>query len=304
MATQAVKQLTESKSRKDAKNKPGKVCMRCKQTKELDDFFKNRDWEEQLGCDIWCKDCVSRIKTKDGMREYFWENNREWQEKIWNQASSKAEEAALTNAVYRNSNEERRAIILEQLTCQNVPSVMARSYKYVDNKRDDVLSYEDAKQKGLIKLEEEDPDLKVYSPEFNGYFKPAELSYLQNYYNSLCEDVEIVTQSHRDYAKKLAKASLQADKAQDDFAAGRCDYQLVKDSMANFDLLSKSANFAPSTKRKDGTTSGLGSFGEIALWLETNGYPCIKKVEWEPDDVDKTISEFSYLIESIGLDQV
>ena len=298
------KELTESRSRKDVPKVPGKVCLHCGVNKDLSEYYKNKNYEEQLGLDGWCKKCVGQIRTKDALREYFWENNREWNETLWQVAYKKAEEAASTKDIFKASNEDRKLIILEQLACQNVPPIMSRYYKYVDNKKDGILSYAEAKEKGLILDNAPDPNIKVYSEEFNGNFKPDELQYLNNYYKSLCDDVEITTQSHRDYAKKLAKASLQADKAQDDFAAGRCDYQLVKDSMQQFDMLSKSANFAPSVKKKDGNQNGLGSFSEIALYLEQNGHPCTRKIEWEQDDVDKTLNEFMHIVESLGLDQI
>ena len=297
-----VKELTASKSREGMKSEPKKICARCKQTKTLTEYYRNREWEEQLGCDRWCKDCVNRIKTKDGMREYFWENNREWKEQTWKTAVGKAEEQASMTEVYQKSSDDRKAMLLETMACAFIPKLMQQSYKFVMNDKDGPCSYEEAKQRGLIKLQDADPDLKVYSKDFDGFFKPAELEYLETYYKNLQEDVDIATQAHRDYACKLAKASLQANKAQDDFAAGRCDFSVVKDSMSLFDMLSKSANFAPSTKKKD-SSSGLGSFGEVCLWLETNGHPMTKPVEWEPDDVDKTINEFRYFVEGLALDQ-
>lgn len=143
----------------------------------------------------------------------------------------------------------------------------------------------------------------MYSEAFNGYFKPHELTYLESYYKSLEEDFDLDTENLRDYARKLAKASMQADKAQDDYAAGRCDFSVVKDALAQFDMLSKSANFA-ACKRKPGDTSGMSSWSELTFKLETSGHPCTRKIEWEKDDVDRTIAEFKYIIEALGLDTV
>lgn len=261
----------------------------------------NRDWEEQLGRDGWCKECVAKCLTKDEIREYFWENNREWNDRIWDTAKARAESLVATNLTYMRANEERKARILEQITCQQVPASMMMFYKFVDNKRDGkALSYDEAKRNGEI-IEEEDKDMKYFNEEFNGYFKPAELKYLQEYYSGLEEDFELSDTNLRDIARKLAKASLQADKAQDAFMAGKCSFADVKDAISQFDLLSKSGNFA-ACKRKPGDTNGLSSWAETTLKLETTGHPCTRKIEWEPDDVDKTIQEFSYIGEALGLD--
>lgn len=164
------------------------------------------------------------------------------------------------------------------------------------------MSYQEAKEQGLI-IEEKDPNVKVYSEVFNGYFKPDEVKYLETYYTNLENDFNLDTENLRDYARKLAKASMLADKAQDNYAAGRCDLSVVKDALAQFDMLSKSANFA-ACKRRPGENGGMGSWAELTYKLETSGHPCTRKIEWEKDDVDRTIAEFKYLVEALGLDTI
>lgn len=292
----------ESKPRRPAK-KPTKLCLRCGRVKELNDYYSNRDWEEQLGKDVWCKECVNRCTEKDEIREYFWENHREWNERIWELAKKKAESLAAQNTTYQKASEERRQLILDRLTCQQVPAVMSPHYKYYDPTKDGkAVSYQEAKNNGTI-IQEEDANVKVYSEDFNGYFKPAELRYLETYYQSLENDFDLDTENLRDYARKLSKASLLADKAQDDYAAGRCDFGVVKDALAQFDMLSKSANFA-ACKRKPGEAGGMGSWAELTYKLETSGHPCTRKIEWEPDDVDRTIMEFKHIVEALGLDTI
>lgn len=291
--------VTETKPRRPAKKT--KLCLHCGRVKDLSDYYANKDWDEQLGKDIWCKECVNRCVTKDEIREYFWENHREWNERIWDASRKKAENLASSNAVYQKANEDRREAILERLTCQQIPSIMQTKYKYVDPTKDGkALSYAEAKENGTVILEQ-DPNEKIYSEEFNGYFKPREVAYLENYYSSLENDFDLDTENLRDYARKLAKASMQADKAQDDYAAGKCDFSVVKDALAQFDMLSKSANFA-ACKRKPGDNGGMGSWSELTYKLETTGHPCVRKIEWEPDDVDRTIMEFKHIIEALGLD--
>lgn len=280
-----------------------KICSKCKQTKTLQSFYSNKDWTEQLGKDVWCKDCVGKCATKDELREYFWENNREWNEKLWVSARKKSELAANKNTTYQRAFEETKKNILDRLTCQHVIKSMQLNYKFVDNSKNiNVQSYQEAKEDGQIKTEEpeEDPDVKSYSEEFNGYFKKDELKYLEEYYKQLENDFELSDVNLRDTAKKLAKASLQADRVQDRYMAGQATLQDVKDAVTLFDLLSKSGNFSAS-KRKPGDKGGLSSWSETSFFLESNGYTMTRKIEWPKDDVDKTIEEFRYIVEALDL---
>lgn len=190
---------------------------------------------------------------------------------------------------------------MERITCQQIPNVMGPLYKYVDpSKLSGATSYQEAKEKGEIVEKPTDRNLKVYSEEFNGYFKPSEIRYLEDYYKGLETDFDLSDTNLRDIAKKLSKASLQADKAQDDYMAGRCDFSVVKEAMALFDLLSKSGNFA-ACKRKPGETAGLSSWSEIAFQLESTGHTCTKQITWPKDDVDIIIDEFRHIVDALGV---
>ena len=279
-----------------------KICSKCKQTKLLSNYYSNRDWTEQLGKDVWCKDCVTKCATKDELREYFWENNREWNDKLWASVQKKAELALNAKATYQNAFEDTKKSILDRLTCQKMIKSMQINYKFEDHSKDiNVQTYQEAKEDGQIteeKPETKDPDIKTYSEEFNGYFKPDELRYLREYYDGLARDFNLSDTNLIDTAKKLAKASLQADRVQDKYMAGQAPLQDVKDAMSLFDLLSKSGNFSAS-KRKEEDKATESSFSEITAYCETHGHPCIKKIEWEKDVVDQTIDSFYYLTQSM-----
>jgi hypothetical protein len=183
-----------------------------------------------------------------------------------------------------------------------------QNYKYEDHTQDvNANNYDQAKEGGkIVEFEPskaKDKNLKVYNEFFNGEFKPAEIKYLENYYRGLEADFDLSDTSLRDNAKKLAKASLLADKAQNDYMAGRCSSQDIKDAMAQYDLLMKTGNFA-ACKRKPGDKAGLGSWAEICFQLESTGHIMQRKIEWPKDDVDRTIDEFRYIVESLGLDTI
>lgn len=283
-----------------------RICLRCGQTKMLTNFFANKDWVENGKKDMWCKQCLAKIRTKDEMRRYFWENNREWKENVWENALARAETQAAKSTVYQKSNEDRRQVLLESIACSIMPELfrLTQNYKYEDHKKDpNANNYDEAKESGRIieSRSTKDKNLKVYNEFFNGEFKPAELEYLENYYKGLENDFDLSDTALRDTAKKVAKASLMQDKVQNDYMAGRCSQQDVKDATAILDLLMKTGNFA-ACKRKPGDKSGMSSWSELTLHLETHGFLCDKMVQWPKDDVDRTIDEFKYIVEAIGLE--
>lgn len=295
---------------KPKKGKPPaqtRMCLHCGQTKLLSNFFSNKDWHDNGRKDAWCKQCLAKIRTKDEMRKYFWENNREWKENVWENAMKKAEVQAASSTVYQKSNDDRRNVLLESIACSIMPDLfrLTQNYKFEDHSQDpNANNYEEAKEAGkIVELDASKPknkDLKTYNEFFNGEFKPAELEYLENYYKGLEQDFELSDTSLRDNAKKLAKASLLVDKVQNDYMTGRCSLQDVKDAIAQYDLLMKTGNFA-ACKRKPGDKGGLGSWSELTLQLESSGHPCTRKIEWPKDDVDRTINEFRYIVEALDL---
>jgi len=292
---------------KPKKGKPPaqtRMCIHCGQTKPLSNFYSNRDWHENGNKDAWCKQCIAKIQTKDEMRRYFWENNRAWKENIWENALVQAELEAAKSTVYQKSNEDRRLVLLEHIACQYVPNIMkqAQNYKYEEHKKDsNANDYDEAKEAGMIvegSTKPKDKNLKVYNEFFNGEFKQSEIEYLERYYKGLQQDFDLSDVSLMDNAKKLAKASLLADKVQNDYMAGRCSLQDVKDAVAQYDLLMKTGNFA-ACKRKPGDKNTLNNWAETTMYCETHGYPCVKKLDWEKDVVDMAIDSLNYIVESI-----
>ena len=279
-----------------------RMCVHCGQTKPLSNFLSNRDWHDNGNKDAWCKQCIAKIRTKDEMRRYFWENNRAWKENVWDNAMKQAELQAASSEIYQKSNEERRLILQESIACTIIPSLMkqAQNYKYEEHKKDtNVNDYDEAKENGMISEgKPKDKNLKVYNEFFNGEFKPSEIEILERYYEGLQQDFDLSDVSLMDNAKKLAKASLLADKVQNDYMAGRCSLQDVKDAMAQYDLLMKTGNLA-ACKRKPGDKNTLNNWAETTLYCETHGYPCVKKLEWEKDVVDMAIDSLNYIVESI-----
>lgn len=294
---------------KPPKSKPPaqtRLCLHCNQTKPLSNFYANRDWTENGKKDKWCKQCLAKIRTKDEMRRYFWENNREWRENVWENALKQAEIQAAKSTVYQKSNEDRRQVLLESIACPIMPTLMqlTNNYKFEDHSRDvNTNSYDEAKEGGKIvefdAAKAKDKNLKVYNEFFNGEFKPVEIDHLTKYYERLGEGFNFSTDfTLEDNAKKLAKQSFIVDKMQNDFLAGRCSAQDVKDAMTLYDMLLKTGNFA-ACKRKPDEKSGMSSFSELTQYCETHGYPCTNMIVWDKDSVDVVIENLGYIVESL-----
>lgn len=280
-----------------------KKCPICEQRKPLSDFYVNSLWTEEHCTDKWCKSCVQKLSSKADFRRYLWDNRREWSDEVWRAMSAAAEKRLQTNAVYLKQTDERRKAMVERMAIQQFPSFVSR-FKFIEvPEGKEHPPYDEAVLAGNAEVEEDDPSIKEYSDFFNGNFTKQELAYLTKYYDKLEEDFVLDNENLRDYAKKCARASLQADKAQDDYAAGRCSFADVKDALTQFDMLSKSANFA-ACKRKAGETSGLTCWAETTLYLETHGYCKENKVEWPEDDVDRVIASLNHTVKALGLDQI
>ena len=295
--------VTTSKSRRPMVQT--KLCLHCNQSKPISQFFSNKDWTDNACKDAWCKQCLAKIKTKDEMRKYFWENNRQWKENVWENAIEKAKLQAAKSNVYQKSNEDRRQVLLEHIACSIMPSLfrLTQNYKFENHLQDAYTNnYEQAIENGkIVELNptaKTDKNMKVYNEFFNGEFKPSEISHLQKFYDELFEDFNFSDASLRDNAKKLAKQSFIVDKMQNDFLAGKCSSQDVKDAMTQYDLLMKTGNFA-ACKRKPDEKGGINSWAEASAYCETHGYPCVKPLKWEKDVVDKAIENLGYIVESL-----
>lgn len=148
-------------------------------------------------------------------------------------------------------------------------------------------------------LPDEDSEVKKWSEEWQGSYTKKELRYLDDYYRDLQNDFKIVTRNHRDYARKIAQASLAMNIAFNRMREFPEDKDLVsnyKFASANFDVLSKSAQFAESQRGANDVS--LGCFGKV--------FDAVEKHNWVPthipedkDMFDKIIEQFSNIKKSL-----
>ena len=140
-----------------------------------------------------------------------------------------------------------------------------------------------------------DEEEKIYDPFWVGSYTELELETLNNYYKDLQTDYKIVTVNHKDYAKKIAKASLAMDRAFEDMLKTGND-GLYKSARDTFDKLSQSAKFAENQRGLNDVS--LGSYGVMADRVENNTWI----PEYEPEDkdmYDKLLAQFANITRSL-----
>jgi hypothetical protein len=154
------------------------------------------------------------------------------------------------------------------------------------------------KQQSTFLDEEFQNEQKVYSKTWLGHYLPSEIEYLEEYLKGLDRDFRIVTLSHRDYAKKIAKASLHMDKCfqemQEGVSGADKKYREAKDI---FDTLSKSAKFSES--QRGITDVGMGSISQIVEMVESETWVYEHKNDLDKDMYDKLIDDFQHIYKSL-----
>lgn len=69
-----------------------KLCVKCNRVLPLGEFYPNKAWTFQRYHDVWCKACASQYcKDKETLKQYCYENNRQWKENFWDSALKKAQ---------------------------------------------------------------------------------------------------------------------------------------------------------------------------------------------------------------------
>ncbi|MCA1025681.1 hypothetical protein LCM23_06225 [Cytobacillus kochii] len=141
-------------------------------------------------------------------------------------------------------------------------------------------------------------DEKIYSRSWLGYYLPSEIDYLEEYLKGLDRDFRIVTLSHRDYAKKIAKASLHMDKCFQEMQDGVSGAdKRYKEAKGIFDTLSKSAKFSES--QRGITDVGMGSISQIVEMVESETFVYEHKNDLDKDNYDKLIDDFQHIYKSL-----
>ena len=140
-------------------------------------------------------------------------------------------------------------------------------------------------------------NIRVYSDAWAGEYTSHEIDFLDAYYAGLLRDYKIITENHRDYAKKISKASLYMDQCLEAAKTGdKNATSQLKQAQEIFDKLCQSAKFAESTRSINDV--GLGCFGRIVEEVEKGEY-VYKHTPIEKDDIDELLVAFSTIEKSL-----
>ena len=284
-----------------------KMCIKCGRVLPLTHFYSNREWVGQNYRDAWCRECANKYCVdKDTLQQYCYENNRVWDDALWESAMKKAQYSLANNKTYidpktsfeRKQQVENKTCVRQFFSMMN----MVNNYRYIDNidKKGIYIEEKEAEKESARLGDEglEDAQM-IYSPKWRGTYSKAEIAAMETAYDRYVKDFPIDTVAAEDYTIKTIKASMNADIAADRYKRGEIPLAEYKAAMQVYDDLSKSQNFAASS-RKAGDTTGLGTLGEIIYRLELEGALNERKVTFPPDDVDKIIADFRHTDIAIG----
>lgn len=290
--------------------KAKKRCLMCNQVKSVMEFAPNRGWTSQQNCDLYCKQCAKGIVyDKDTFRKYLWENNRLYSEAIWEAAWNKAKRRLNNLAEYNKKtlSAARRKELEDQYTAQEALVVMnlPQYYRYNENadENGNLDPFDVDSLQGMIVETEDGKEVMAndpprYSKVWRGMFTKREIEYLDDYYDRLNDSFNLDDVSMQDYARKVAKASLDADNMYDDYRAGKCTQKQWLDAQNAFDSMSRSSAFTAAQRKERGQDT-MKSLAEIIAEIEINHHAVMPQVTFPPDDIDKILSDFRHTSEAI-----
>lgn len=278
-----------------------KLCIKCNRILPLEKFSANRLWASQQYRDAWCTECTREFCVdKETVKEYCFMNNRALKDKAWEAACKKAAYDLNNNKVYLNPMTPPEKKKQEESLAQARAFLMlknnAYAYEYVEN-----IHVTDVTQENVVHGFVDDENKPYYDQVWQGWFTREQVEWMNAKYEQYSEDFVLDNINLQDYARKVIKASLNADLAEDRMRRNQGSPDEYMKAQKVFDDLSKSSNFA-ACRRKPGETAGMGSLGEIILRLETQGYLDKNPYTFPDDDIDKIIEAYQYTLKSVGME--
>lgn len=280
-----------------------KRCTKCHKTKKINNFYVHRDFKEGSGYDNWCRECAKKSSVNlQGLQEYCSKNNRKYNQMLFDSIYESNKEKYKNDIDFNSLSEEKRESFLFEKTVNLYFSRQSsiQWYEYVPSNTNDakqtIIEYESNDDKISIK---KNKDKKIYSEDWQGNYTQSQLDYLESYYLDTCNEFEVKTRNHKDYVRKIAKASLVMDETYNDYLNGVPGSDKRYDKAKSiFDTLSQSAKLSEKT-RSNNDVAGLGSLSEIVAKLEQTGF-LQKKITYEKDDIDKINEDLRWVLTSVG----
>lgn len=247
-----------------------KKCKRCKTTKTTNYFYKNKYTKD--GYDHWCKNCRKDVVVDyETLAKYLKINEKPFYSPTWDRAMEEAKDFA-------DENLEGKGLSDDELFARINEKAVSNYFRYTNlpNFAPDSFHEDD------VKVSED------YIPEYlvikwgEGY-SLTDYKKLEEYEKNMKNDYNIVTTSHKDYLKKIAKISLKMD-----IAIDKNDFATVKNLSGQYDSLMKSAKFTAVQRTQADETGGLNTFSDFFRLIEEEGFIPVFPSE-NRDIVDETI---------------
>lgn len=303
------------------KQKGDKVCNYCREKKKLINFYISKSpLFAADGRVPICKKCVSDASLNEDGTINEVELN-----KILKKIDRPYYKDLLESAT--NSFKKEHSYIEDENVKYYGKEILSKYFTLIAMRQDRDKSYEESEKDGFVhqnsntpKTEKERIALKyadiidsklsnigadiqelkeplIYDDKWMGKYTQKDIDYLNKYYSGLERDYKIITENHRDYARKIAKASLQMDKAFDDMINGIAGADAkYKNAREAFDTLSKSAKFSESTRSVNDV--GISSFSKVAAMVEAHNWiPEHKPLE--KDTIDEMIDYLCTITKSL-----
>ena len=299
------------------KQKGKKKCTRCHEEKRLTDFYSSNSPLFSVDKRVpLCKKCIQELCLNDDGEIDEIELNKTL--RIIDKPYYKDSLASSYQQFLRE-----HSYIEEEDVRKYGDKVLGLYFKNIMLRQDKDKSYDDSEKEGFIhhnsntSLSEKEkiiqkysdiqeqknsttstPQTKkveeelVYSEFWMGEYTQKDIDLLDKYYAGLNRDYKIVTENHRDYAKKIAKASLMMDKAYEDMLKGVTGADKMYSSAKDiFDSLSKSAKF--SEDKRSINDVGISSFSKITSIVENHN--------WIPQHVPKEKDMYDEMLEALSV---
>ena len=284
-----------------------KECIHCHKTKKVSNYYIHRDNKPGYGLDNTCKECSKKISSDlEGLKLYANMNSRQFNQELYDIACKLVKEKYENDVEINSLPEEKRESFLFEKIRNAYFSQQSQTqfYQYLctdesQNNIEDNVSIEEENLEDDTELNKKEKEKKIYSQDWRGSYTRSQIDWLDAYYADTLEDYTVKTRNHKDYCRKIAKASLAMDEASDDMLNNVVGAEKRYDkAKAAFNLFSDSAKLSEKT-RSANDVAGHSSLSEVVQQLEKTGF-LQKKRNYETDDIDKIDGNFRHTITSVG----
>ncbi|MGE7840749.1 hypothetical protein ACQKNX_08150 [Lysinibacillus sp. NPDC093712] len=272
------------------------TCNCCGKEKKPEDFYSSPSkFMKYTGKVGVCKVCIWNYVEPTETDNYNIEVVKDALRMIDKPYIQDLWESAISEAEARNTKSNYFKLYMKNIAMPQNISLSWKDSDFASTNNDNAVSTEPSGAD--IENDFNDKDDKTYNKKWMGEYSPSEIDYLEGYINGLHKDFKIVTENHKDYAKKIAKASLHMDNCFRDVLEGVSGAdKRYKDAKDVFDTLSKSAQFSESQRGQNEV--GLGCFGRVFELVETKTF-IPEHIPTEQDDIDKMLNDFGHILKSL-----